>query len=172
MKSMTETREMSFEQIIEYLKQNTTIYDLWSEEVKQVADKIERKWWDIRDRGRFVKVNATPALNLEQCCDWLAVYRLSPNYQPPKKAGWVEYDIGMNAIELWQVKEDGRGDFIQGFILHEACVKKGFGGVLYEDCDCRQPRPSHVGVFLMTPPTPCEKHGPHKPVKVRFWKEG
>jgi len=161
---------MTHEQIIEYLKQNTTIYDLWPEEVRRVADGIERKYFLLHERGRFQRLRDDPDETLEETGYWSSVYRLSPDYQSPKKAGkWVEYDVGMNAVGLWQVKEDSRGDFIQGFILHEACVKRGFGGILYEDCECS---PEPLKKWWMFPPAPCEKHGPYKPLKVRFWEVG
>lgn len=91
---------MTHEQIIEYLKQNTTIYDLWPEEVRRVADGIERKYFLLHERGRFRRLRDDPDETLEETGYWSSVYRLSPDYQSPKKAGkWVEI-AAARAVEL------------------------------------------------------------------------
>lgn len=157
---------MTHEEIIGYLKSNTTIYGLWPEEVRKVADVIERKnflWWDVQEH-RFVPTRFAKNLSIGEM-KWL-VFRLSPDYQPTKKAGWVEYEVYPSFGE-WMFdlppKKEMPLKWADGMI--------GFGGVLYKDCSCNDLKAYHPEPWFMSPPAPCEKHGPHKPVKVRFWRE-
>ena len=162
---------MTHEEIISYLKSNTTIYDLWPKEVRKVADGIERKWWQVRRCGEFIYLLIDTPETLGDLNDWESVYRLSPDYHPPKKAGWVEYDVVCNDYgEYVTTGVVVFGTFLASG-LRTLAYQKGFGGVMYEDCECNDLKAYHPEPWFMSPPAPCSKHGPHKPIKVRFWKE-
>lgn len=179
--------------IIERLKTNTSAFGLMDDELKQVAEKIPRTWFDIFCPDMLWKrTDQTFEWDDETTSKNTITYRLRADYvcqhptttkrivpeandvtmccwcgieiQPEKKAGWVEHDvIARSGVYRLLLGIDG------AFDLFFVCGMPGFGGIKYEN-PCKCDRVS-AGQFWMRAPEPCETHGPWKPVSVRFFKE-
>jgi hypothetical protein len=171
--------------IIERLKNNKEAFGLMDEELRRVAEKIEKEnfvFFTLREEW----IPSDPEVGF--IAD--SVYRLLPNYQcthpehvddswpthasrcawcdeqiePPKpEYGWVEYEVfELNCQYRFAVSD--KPGYVINHYLHQALAIVGFGGISWKlPCDC--PREAEDGI-----PTPCEKHGPATPVSVRFWE--
>lgn len=161
-------------EIIEFLKSNRVPYYLWTPEEREVADRIPRRWWlcSISNLPDFdpVSTRLEEELGAGGGADG-TIYRLKPDYEPEPESGWVEYDVSKSGSYFEFCRPIGMGQF-DCFRINELPGMVGFGGIMYEDCECGSMADAGMtGKFHMTPPEPCEKHGPHKPIKVRFWRQ-
>ena len=161
------TRERLME-IIEQFKQNRVQYFMWTDEEKSVANNILRKWWFVIYKDTLEPLECNPNQTLGQSYYGREIYRLVSDYQPEPESPWNEYEVKVRngGIYYFEPEGDSRCELAWGMSL------VGFGGVKYEECKCGHlERSCGLGRFRTYPPHPCDDCGPHKPIKVRFWRQ-